>query len=174
MTPGAPGRTAADDELSASAWRELRALCARVEAALAAELLRFGLSVREYRALDHLHTHRGEPVRVRDFADALCLGHSGATRLITRLERRELIARRPSATDRRALEVELTIAGDELFGRVGPAGTAALAGAFAAEGARPADDALARVPRQAAVGPVRPVPAGGRSVSSGPGSGCRR
>jgi DNA-binding MarR family transcriptional regulator len=82
----------------------------------------------------------------------MCLSHSGTTRLITRLERRELIARRLCTTDRRALEVELTAAGHELLGRIRPAGSAALAGVLGAEGARLADGALARVLRPATGG----------------------
>ncbi|MEU5082328.1 MULTISPECIES: MarR family winged helix-turn-helix transcriptional regulator [Streptomyces] len=138
----------ADDELSTSAWRELQSLCAQVDRALAAELHRFQLSVQEYQALDHLHTHRGRAVRVQDFAGAVRLSHSGATRLITRLERRELVARRLCATDRRGIEVELTTAGAELLGRLQPV-RAALAGALSDAGARLADSALACVLRTA-------------------------
>ncbi|GGR79493.1 MULTISPECIES: MarR family winged helix-turn-helix transcriptional regulator [Streptomyces] len=138
----------ADDELSTSAWRELQSLCAQVDRALAAALHRFKLSVQEYQALDHLHTHRGCAVRVQDFADAVRLSHSGATRLITRLERRELVARRLCATDRRGIEVELTTAGQELLGRLQPV-RAALAGALSDAGARLADSALACVLRTA-------------------------
>jgi DNA-binding MarR family transcriptional regulator len=138
----------ADDELSTSAWRELQSLWAQVNRALAAELHRFELSVQEYRALDHLHTHRGRAVRVQDFADAVDLSHSGATRLITRLERRELVARRLCTADGRGIEVQLTKAGDELFGRLQPV-RAVLSGALSAAGAHLADSALACVLRSA-------------------------
>ncbi|MFF0464485.1 MarR family transcriptional regulator [Streptomyces mexicanus] len=98
--------------------------------ALAAELHRFELSVQE------------------DFADAVDLSHSGATRLITRLERRELVARRLCTADGRGIEVQLTKAGDELFGRLQPV-RAVLSGALSAAGAHLADSALACVLRSA-------------------------
>jgi DNA-binding MarR family transcriptional regulator len=51
------------------------------------------------------------PFRVGDLADQLGLAESSATRLVDRLERQGLVARRMLPTDRRSVTVELTPAG---------------------------------------------------------------
>ncbi|HEY0119682.1 MAG TPA: MarR family transcriptional regulator [Cellulomonas sp.] len=75
------------------------------------------LSMTQMRALAIL---RGRRLRMTALADYLGLEKSTMTGLVDRAERRGLVARAPSADDRRAVDVLLTPAGIELGEHVGP------------------------------------------------------
>jgi DNA-binding MarR family transcriptional regulator len=67
-----------------------------------------------------VHLARRDRVTVRELGDELGLNSAGITGLVTRLERDGLARRAPSATDRRALSVQLTPHGRKLAARVAP------------------------------------------------------
>jgi DNA-binding MarR family transcriptional regulator len=64
----------------------------------------------------------GEPYRLRstDFAEALMLTASAATKRLDRLERAGLIRREPDPTDRRGVQIALTSKGRRLIDTVTP------------------------------------------------------
>ena len=73
------------------------------------------LSLTQLRVLGILRDRR---LRITELADYLGLEKSTITGLVDRAEKRGLLARAPSATDRRAVDVFITPAGEELAGPV--------------------------------------------------------
>jgi DNA-binding MarR family transcriptional regulator len=73
------------------------------------------LSLTQLRVLGILRDRR---LRITELADYLGLEKSTMTGLVDRAEKRGLLARAPSATDRRAVDVFITPAGEELAGPV--------------------------------------------------------
>jgi DNA-binding MarR family transcriptional regulator len=74
------------------------------------------ITLNQYRALVVLATQ--SPIRMVDLARELHLSASSATRLVERLERKGLVARSMSETSRRAIDLRLEPAGEELVARV--------------------------------------------------------
>ena len=68
---------------------------------------RLGISLPEQDLLSQLSKVGGE-IRMTELADRLFLSKAGVTRMVDRLERRELIARVPTTDDRRAMSAKLT------------------------------------------------------------------
>jgi len=107
--------TRADDDTPvrriARAWRELRRGASG--AVLRAHLLGPDGPPLEQAQLDALEILAGEPGvwRMSEFADALRVDPSTATRAVTRLERHGLAERRASEIDRRIVTVRATAAG---------------------------------------------------------------
>ncbi|MEV4890243.1 MarR family transcriptional regulator, partial [Nonomuraea sp. NPDC055795] len=86
----------ADDAVEARAqgWRTLAALHARIEERLEKSLQKgHGLSVSEYTVLDVLDRQDGWHMRMQQLARAVVLSQSATTRLVTRLENRDLLRR---------------------------------------------------------------------------------
>jgi len=124
----------ADDavEIRAQGWRTLAALHGlietRLEQALGAEA---GLSVVEYTVLDALNRQDGWHMRMQQLARAAALSSSATTRLVNRLEDRNLLTRILCADDRRGIYTELTTAGHRLLEKARPVHDAVLEEALA-------------------------------------------
>jgi DNA-binding MarR family transcriptional regulator len=94
------------------AWRGLLELEAHVLTALDAELReKRDLSIGEFDALYQLWIQPGGRARMKDIANRLLVSRGGATKLITRLEKRGLV-RRISQTGLQAVTAELTADGE--------------------------------------------------------------
>lgn len=74
------------------------------------------VTLNQYRALVVLATR--SPIRMVDLARELHLSASSATRLVERLERKELVARSTSETSRRSIDLRLEPAGEQLVALV--------------------------------------------------------
>jgi len=108
-------------EIRARGWRTLAALHSIIDAALEKDLgAQAGLSVVEYTLLDALNRQDGWHMRMAQLARATALSPSATTRLVTRLEDRNLLSRVLCADDRRGIYTELTEAGRELYNRAKP------------------------------------------------------
>ena len=108
-------------------WRSLSALHALVEAALEQALEdAYGLSLVEYTVLDAISRQNERHLRMHEVARVAALSGSAATRLVSRLETRGLIARVLCDDDRRGIYSALTPSGRELLERARPAHDAAL------------------------------------------------
>src|SRR3954447_1406972 len=109
----------AEDHLDA--WRGLlnahARLTAQIEAALADATLP---QLAWYDALWALQRAPGQALRMGELADAVTSSRSGRTRLVDRIEADGLLERRPSAGDRRAIEVTITPAGSKLLRQMWP------------------------------------------------------
>ncbi|MFI6900070.1 MarR family winged helix-turn-helix transcriptional regulator [Nonomuraea sp. NPDC050394] len=119
----------ADDAVEARAqgWRTLAALHARIEERLEKSLQkRHGLSVSEYTVLDVLDRQDGWHMRMQQLARAVVLSQSATTRLVTRLENRDLLRRYLCEDDRRGIYSEVTPAGRALLAEAGPTHDAVL------------------------------------------------
>jgi DNA-binding MarR family transcriptional regulator len=113
----------ADDaiEVRAQGWRTLTALHGMIETALERALQkRHDLSVVEFTVLDALNRQDGFHLRVHQLARATALSASATTRLINRLEGRELIGRYLCEDDRRGIYTELTPSGKTLLEQARP------------------------------------------------------
>jgi DNA-binding MarR family transcriptional regulator len=123
-----------DDEAEAQVrgWRLLAVVHARIEAELERVLQAgYELSVNEYGVLDLLSRQEEHHLRMGQLATAMILSESATTRLVTRLENRDLLARCLCATDRRGIYSEVTPAGFALLDRARPEYNATLRGALA-------------------------------------------
>src|SRR4051795_4764950 len=109
----------AEDHLNA--WRALlnthARLTAHIEAALADAALP---QLAWYDVLWALQRAPGKALRMGELADAVTISRSGLTRLVDRIEADGLLERRPSAGDRRAIEVTITPAGSKLLRQMWP------------------------------------------------------
>ncbi|GAA3073369.1 MarR family transcriptional regulator [Pseudonocardia yunnanensis] len=113
----------ADDavEVRAQGWRTLAALHGRLEEALEKALQAgFDLSVVEYTVLDTLDRQDGWHMRMQQLARAAALSHSATTRLVTRLENRQLLSRFLCEDDRRGIYSTLTKEGKKLLEQARP------------------------------------------------------
>lgn len=113
----------ADDavEIRARGWRTLAALHGLIEAELERTLSReVDLSVVEYTVLDALSRQDGWHMRMQQLARATALSPSATTRLVNRLEDRQLLTRILCVDDRRGIYTELTPAGQALYERAHP------------------------------------------------------
>ncbi|MFG1608562.1 MarR family winged helix-turn-helix transcriptional regulator [Actinoplanes sp. NPDC049265] len=114
----------ADDaavEIRAQGWRRLAALHGRIETALEKALsAQFELSVVEYTVLDALSRQKGWHMRMQQVGRAAALSPSAITRLVTRLENRNLLVRCICPDDRRGIYTELTTQGRTLLASAAP------------------------------------------------------
>ncbi|MCF6468033.1 MarR family transcriptional regulator [Nonomuraea sp. MG754425] len=113
----------ADDAVEARAqgWRTLAALHARIEDRLEKALQRgHELSVSEYTVLDALARQDGWHMRMQQLARAVVLSQSATTRLVTRLENRDLLRRYLCVDDRRGIYSEVTPDGRALLEQARP------------------------------------------------------
>lgn len=147
----------ADDavEIRAQGWRTLAAVHGLIEAALEKALQReHELSVVEFTVLDALSRQDGWHMRMQQLARAAALSSSATTRLVTRLENRNLLTRILCADDRRGIYTELTPAGRALLKKARPLHDEVL---------RTALDEAAEIPELAplvhALGTLSPTPA---------------
>ncbi len=119
----------ADDavEIRTQGWRALAAVHAIIETTLEKALQgKHDLSVVEYTVLDALSRQDGWHMRMQQLARATALSSSATTRLVTRLEDRDLLTRVLCADDRRGIYTELTPTGKALLKKARPVHDAAL------------------------------------------------
>jgi DNA-binding MarR family transcriptional regulator len=104
------------DDPRYAAWRlMLEAHAAAVEL-LSKELeAECGMPIGWYDVLFHLHEADGGHLRMVDLARAVLLSKSGLTRLVDRMEREGLVARKVAPDDRRSFEVSMTAEGERRF-----------------------------------------------------------
>lgn len=108
-------------EVRVQGWRTLAALHGLIETELERSLQReHGLSVVEFTVLDALSRQDGWHMRMRQLARAAALSSSATTRLVTRLENRDLLTRVLCDDDRRGIYTELTAAGRTLLDAARP------------------------------------------------------
>jgi DNA-binding MarR family transcriptional regulator len=102
----------------ARAWQTLRLAHNRVAHRLAAELTsECGLSLSEFDALVYLRLHENEAVRINALLEPVALSQPALSRLVTRLEQRELVTRSGAEDDRRGIALSLTSAGSAVADR---------------------------------------------------------
>lgn len=80
-----------------------------------------GLSLAEHEVLIRLSQSPGRQLRMYDLASLVLLSKSGITRIVDRLEKRGLVGRKMSETDRRVVLACLTDEGVEMLERARPA-----------------------------------------------------
>ncbi|WP_405062572.1 MarR family transcriptional regulator [Kribbella sp. NBC_01505] len=118
-------------EARAQGWRTLAALHARIEDELERALQKqHGLSVSEYTVLDVLARQNDYHLRMNQLSTAVVLSQSATTRLVSRLEDRQLLSRYLCADDRRGIYTEVTAAGRELLDQAQPTHDAVLTSAL--------------------------------------------
>ena len=81
---------------------------------------RGGLPLESYDVLLELHETPDKRLRLRDLGDRIVLTRSGISRLVSRLEREGLVARRTVASDGRGVFAVLTPKGEESFRKTWP------------------------------------------------------
>lgn len=143
----------ADDavEIRSQGWRTLAALYGALDTELERALQReHALSVVEYTVLDALSRQDGWHMRMAQLARAAALSSSATTRLVNRLEDRNLLRRIICADDRRGIYTELTDSGRELLRSARPVHDSTLRTALDDAGRipelAPLVDALHRLP----------------------------
>ena len=99
-------------------WERLIHLTGEIEAELAAALQSGqGLGLSEYRGLRALSMSPTSELRLQELAAQLRLNQSSVSRMVERLERRQLMARDQCADDKRGIYAVLTDAGRAAFNR---------------------------------------------------------
>jgi DNA-binding MarR family transcriptional regulator len=123
----------ADDavEVRARGWRTLAALYGLIETALEKALRHHELSVVEFTVLDALSRQDGWHMRMQQLARAAALSGSATSRLVNRLEDRDLLTRVLCRDDRRGIYTELTERGWALLREALPTHDEALESALA-------------------------------------------
>lgn len=114
-------------EARAQGWRTLAALHSRIEDKLERALqTKHQLSVSEYTVLDVLSRQTHWHMRMQQLANAVVLSQSATTRLVARLEKRDLLSRYLCQDDRRGIYTEVTSEGHRLLNLARPTHDAAL------------------------------------------------
>jgi DNA-binding MarR family transcriptional regulator len=81
-----------------------------------------GLAPQQYQALLAVKGYPGrDVVTINELAHQLLIKHNSAVGLVDRLEAEHLVARRPSAEDRRKVNVQLTAKGSRIFEKLAAA-----------------------------------------------------
>jgi MarR family 2-MHQ and catechol resistance regulon transcriptional repressor len=99
-------------------WVALARAHGAVQARVAADAARHGLTLAEFGVLEALH-HRG-PMLLGEVQRRILVSSGGVTYLVDRLEKRGLVARRDCPEDRRARYAHLTPEGEALIRRIFP------------------------------------------------------
>lgn len=98
---------------------QLAALSSRVSREFAKTYVsKFGITIPEWRVIFHLHT--SGPVSVREIFQRVDMDKSKVSRAASRLEESGLISKKTNPTDRRLVELELTLKGYELMSKITP------------------------------------------------------
>jgi DNA-binding MarR family transcriptional regulator len=133
----------AEDHLDA--WRGVLNAHARLTGQIEAALAEAGLpQLAWYDVLWALQRAPAKALRMGELADAVTISRSGLTRLVDRIEADGLLERRPSADDRRAIEVTITPAGSKLLRRMWPVYERVLRAQFESKLTRAEAQALSR------------------------------
>jgi DNA-binding MarR family transcriptional regulator len=94
------------------AWLQIVQAVHGIESSIEKSLsMRHGISLTEYRALQHLAAARNQELRMQDLAGRLQLNQSSVTRLVERLERLGFTMRDVCPDDKRGVYTVLTEAG---------------------------------------------------------------
>ncbi|MBK4346116.1 MarR family winged helix-turn-helix transcriptional regulator [Lacisediminihabitans changchengi] len=119
-------------EVRAQGWYTLAALHGLIDSRLERALQASSkLSVVEFTVLDVLSRQDGWHMRMQQLSRAAALSNSATTRLVTRLEDRNLLTRILCVDDRRGIYTELTAAGKRLLAEAKPTHDATLEQALA-------------------------------------------
>jgi len=116
----APMARANDDDALAAEWHQLMSRYQRLMCALDRELGAHDLSASEFEVLQQLSDAEDCSLRMTSLAESAHLSQSALSRLVTRLERDGLLARKACEHDRRAQFVALTEAGRERYAEARP------------------------------------------------------
>lgn len=141
--PDEPHGTAAPSsgQALAQGWCALSSLHGRIEAHIERALQSgYELSVREFSVLNVLsgqHDGDGGHLQMKQLADSVVLSQSATTRLVTRLEDRELLSRYICPGDRRGIYTNVTPEGLRLLEEARPTHDAALREALREAALRP-------------------------------------
>jgi DNA-binding MarR family transcriptional regulator len=159
----------------AQSWCALSLLHSRIETHLEGALhTHHGLSAREFAVLDVLsRQHDGDNghLQMKRVADAVALSQSATTRLVTRLEDRELLSRYLCPTDRRGIYTNVTEAGLRLLRQARPTYEGALREALDLAGRDPRLTALVTAVASPVTMPPKASPPEASSLDV---SGCGR
>jgi DNA-binding MarR family transcriptional regulator len=110
--------SAPDSSLSA-AWSQVAALASAMDASLGKWLSDTrGIGLTDYRALAHLSRSPEKELRVNDLAQRIGLNQSSATRLVSRLEAKNLAYRDTCPDDGRGVYAVITEHGETLLSEV--------------------------------------------------------
>jgi len=120
----------ADQVRALDTYIKLSRASGTIDARLAANLARFGLTSGQLGVIEAL-MHLG-PLSQGELGRKLLRSGGNVTTVIDNLERRGLVARRRNPEDRRVVTVELTATGARLIGRVFPLHARAVAQAMGA------------------------------------------
>lgn len=105
-----------DDYVQLAAFRHALRAFLRFSEEAAAQV---GLTAQHYQAMLVLRGSAGEqPVSINDLAQQLFIKHNSAVGLVDRLEQEKLVAREPSSTDRRKVELRLTARGRQMLAKL--------------------------------------------------------
>lgn len=99
------------DDLEQAAWGGFLDTHDRLWRRMERGLVAAGITMSEYDVLLALEAAGSRGVRMSDLATRRLMTTGGVTRLVNRLERQQLVARRPSTTDGRSQEAVLLPAG---------------------------------------------------------------
>lgn len=115
------------------AWMQVVQAVHGIESSIEKSLsMRHGISLTEYRALQHLAAARNQELRMQDLAGRLQLNQSSVTRLVERLERLGFTMRDVCPDDKRGVYTVLTEAGRRRLAEAEPDYEEQLASALAA------------------------------------------
>lgn len=128
-----------------NAWRGVLNAHARLTTQVEAALAEAGLpQLAWYDVLWALQRAPDKALRMGELADAVTISRSGLTRLVDRIEADGLLERRPSAGDRRAIEVHITADGSKLLRKMWPVYEDVLRSEFEAKLSRSEAQALSK------------------------------
>jgi DNA-binding MarR family transcriptional regulator len=108
------------DQTEMTAWRNYLDCIGALDQALEADLVGFGLAMGDYEVLVRLSEATDRRMRMCDLAAQLRLSPSGLTRRLDGLVKHGVVAREPSADDRRVMMAVLTDDGFALLERAAP------------------------------------------------------
>ncbi|MDX3488227.1 MarR family winged helix-turn-helix transcriptional regulator [Streptomyces sp. ID05-18] len=118
--PVMPTSAIQPERVDIARWRQLNAAHGRIEDVLSRALAEVKLSVVEFTVLDVIHEQINGHLRMQDVAQVSGLTTGATTRLVNRLEGRDLLRRVLCDFDRRGIFSELTDAGRALVARARP------------------------------------------------------
>lgn len=95
-----------------AAWTQISAVVTAVDATLGKWLMdNYGIGLTEYRALLHLSREPNRELRIRELANRVSLNQSSMTRLVGRIESKQLVYRDPCPDDARGVYTVITDSG---------------------------------------------------------------
>ena len=109
------------DALRLAAWRAVSSARDAVYSQLSTQMrARAGLPVEWYEVLLHLRETGGGSLRQSELERTATIGPTGVSRMLAKMQDAGLLTRIPTASDRRALDVTITAAGDTMLIRATP------------------------------------------------------